>query len=52
MDKDLLKYDEDVLQSMLIIVRGRRVFLSSDLAGLYGVKPRVRSRSQFVTLNR
>ena len=41
MDKDLLKYDEDVLQSMIIIVRGKRVILSSDLAGLYGVEPKV-----------
>jgi len=41
MDKDLLKYDKDVLQSMLITVRGRRVILSPDLAELYGVEPRV-----------
>lgn len=41
MDKNLLKYDEDVLQSMIITVRGRRVILSPDLAGLYGVEPRV-----------
>jgi phage regulator Rha-like protein len=41
MDKNLLKYDADVLQSMIIIVRGRRVILSSDLAGLYGVEPKV-----------
>jgi hypothetical protein len=41
MDKDLLKYDEDVLQSMIIIVRLRRVILSPDLAELYGVEPRV-----------
>jgi len=41
MDKEILKYDEDVLQSMIIIVRGRRVILSSVLAGLYGVEPKV-----------
>ena len=41
MDKYLLKYDEDVLQSMVITVRGRRVILSPDLAELYGVEPRV-----------
>jgi len=40
MDKDLLKYDTDALQSMIITVRGRRVILSSDLAGLYGVEPK------------
>ena len=41
MTQDMSRYDAEDVQSMIIVVRGQRVILSSDLAGLYGVQPKV-----------
>ena len=41
MVKEISQYDATHVQSMIISVRGQRVILASDLAGLYGVQPKV-----------